>query len=147
VSKASKRKRGQEDVGSATPTIQSDPPGKRIDFHRACKKALLSFPESVRDGMVFVLRSVARGQSDALSAIAASHGYTGLTIKSLSPIRQKVAEICTQDGQHWYRLAYTTEFRDCVFAVHAFLKKSNQTSKEDRNLILQRVKAAAGVYR
>lgn len=125
----------------------SEPRERRLTYIPACKKKLLTFPEKIREGMAFALRSLSRNLGEALGATLVSHGYPGFDIKRLTSIHAKVAEIRAQDAQHWFRLAYTTEFPDCLFALHAFIKKTNGTAMQDRDLILQRAKAAAVLYR
>jgi phage-related protein len=120
---------------------------RRLAYMPACKKMLLTFPEKIREGMAFALRSLSRNPSEVLGATLLRHGYPGFDIKRLTSIRAKVAEIRAQDAQHWFRLAYTTEFQDCLFALHAFLKKTNDTAMQDRDLILQRARGAAVLYR
>lgn len=141
------KKKAKDQADQGVPAKASEHRERRLVYMPACKKVLLTFPEEVREGMAFALRSLSRNPGDALGATLASHGYSGFDIKSLASIRAKVAEIRTQDARHWYRLAFSTEFADCLFALHAFLKKTNDTSRQDRDVILQRAKAAAVLYR
>ena len=117
---------------------------KRVEILPPCARDLSKWPEHVKDGMVFGLTGIARGQiNDALYAFLTEHGYAGFNIKNLNAIRKKTFELRAQDAAHWYRLAYTTEFRDVVYALHAFLKTTNQISPKDRDTIVERIKQLA----
>ena len=56
-----------------------------------------------------------------------------------------VVEIVEDDDGSTYRAVYTVRFRDAVYVLHAFQKKSKKgvaTPKADVDLIKQRLKAA-----
>lgn len=65
--------------------------------------------------------------------------------KPLKSLGARVLELIDEDGHGTYRTVYSVQFRDAVYVLHAFQKKSKRgikTPKRDLDLIRQRVKTA-----
>lgn len=119
---------------------------KKLKYQPKCKKDLEKFPPNVRDGFVLMLRSACREQSDVLDRLYNENSISGFKTNNLSNLYRNTWEIKKQDGQHFFRLAYSN-YRECVFALHAFLKKTNKTERRDHDTIQERAKRAAESYR
>jgi phage-related protein len=131
----------------ATRLNKSNHAARRALFYLpGCRRDLSKFPQSVRDAIGYMLLAIAHNFDETLSAVQENHSYSGFDCKSLKGMHPKLWEIRKHDGQHGYRLVYSTEFRECMFALHAFLKQSMRTSKQDQQTILQRTKRAAVLY-
>lgn len=61
--------------------------------------------------------------------------------KPLKPVGPGAMELCTQDASGWYRVAFVANLDDAVHVLHAFQKKTNQTSKADIDLAKRRLSA------
>ncbi len=144
MSRKSARRRKPHDPVQPEATRPNGCQERKVEILPPCARDLSKWPEHVKDGMVFGLTGIARGQVDAaLYEYLADHGYHGFDIKTLKRIRKKTFELRAQDAARWYRLAYTTEFRDMVYALHAFLKQTNTISNKDRDTIVERIKQLA----
>ncbi len=101
------------------------------------KKDLLKFPSDVRKEMghaLFIAQSGGKHKN-----AKSLHGFTGA----------KVIEIVHDDAQGTYRTVYTVQFKEIVLVLHAFQKKSKtgkKTTKQDMDLVLQRLKEAKSLY-
>ena len=65
--------------------------------------------------------------------------------KPLKGFDARVLELVDEDDRGTYRTIYSLQFRDSVYVLHAFQKKSKrgiETPKRDLELIRQRLKAA-----
>ena len=61
-----------------------------------------------------------------------------------------VLEVVENHDGNTYRAVYTVKFTDAVFVLHAFQKKSKKgiaTPKPEIDLVKQRLKAAAELYK
>ena len=59
-------------------------------------------------------------------------------------------EVIQNDGNGTYRTMYTVQFEEIVYVLHAFQKKSKsgiKTTKQDMDLVEQRLKAAEQKYK
>ncbi|MBV6785181.1 type II toxin-antitoxin system RelE/ParE family toxin [Xanthomonas campestris pv. uppalii] len=88
------------------------------------------FPEEVRKEAGKELRSVQFGEepkdADGLSS-AVGHG---------------AFEIRFRDKDGWYRVILVTKFEKSIYVLHAFKKKTNQTSDSDIQIAKSRYAAA-----
>lgn len=96
------------------------------------KKDLLSFPEEVVDDIGYALGAV----------------QLGGTLPSAKPWKAEgtgVFEIVADFRGATYRAVYTVRFKEAVYVLHCFQKKSPsgiRTAKTDIDLIHERLKAA-----
>ena len=60
--------------------------------------------------------------------------------KSMSDIGKGVEEIRIRDESGIYRVIYTARIADAVYVLHAYQKKTRQTSKRDIDTAKQRFK-------
>lgn len=93
-----------------------------------------SFPEDVREEVGYALY-LAQGRGKHISA------------KPLSGIGRgaSVMEIVTRDQTGTYRTVYTVQFRDLIYVLHAFQKKSIKgiaTPRQEIDLVKARLKLA-----
>jgi phage-related protein len=97
-----------------------------------------SFPSEVRLDIGYALHAAQKGETDP--AAKPLTGFGGHT----------VMEIVTPfDGDTW-RTIYTVRFRDVVYVLHAFQKKSKTgiaTPKSEIDLIRQRLAMAERLYK
>ncbi|MCE5316667.1 MAG: type II toxin-antitoxin system RelE/ParE family toxin [Parachlamydia sp.] len=110
---------------------------KELGWIASSKKDLLTFPQEIRKEMGHALYIAQNGgkHKDAKPL----KGFGGAN----------VLEVVQKDGEGTYRAMYTVQFEDVVYVLHAFQKKSKtgiKTSKQDLNLVAQRLKAAAYEY-
>ena len=82
---------------------------------------------------------------------AAQLGLTDPAAKSLKGFgRSQVVEITERYDTDAYRAVYTVQFRDVIYVLHVFQKKSKRgraTRQQDIELIKQRLKDAERDYR
>ncbi len=88
-------------------------------------KRLRVFPEDARQDAGYQLDKVQRGQQPD-------------DFKPMRSIGQGVEEIRVRDDSGAYRVIYTARMPDAVFVLHAFHKKTQQTSKVDIQMAKQR---------
>lgn len=111
---------------------------KPIQWVGSSRRDLKSFPVAVR-----------RHIGQALFAAQCGEEYP--SVKSLNGFSARsVLEIVAFDESGTYRAAYTVRFRDTIYVLHAFHKKSKTgiaTPQQDIVLIRQRLAAAEKDYR
>lgn len=102
------------------------------------RRDLKAFPPTVR-----------RQVGQALYAAQRFEEYP--TVKSLRGFgARSVLEIVASDATGTYRAVYTVKFRDAIYVLHAFQKKSKKgiaTPQKEIDLIHQRLAAAERHYR
>ena len=99
----------------------------------ASKRDLLAFPRSVQRSIGYALYAAQCGDQDP--AAKPLKGFGG----------RSVLEIIEDDIRGTYRAVYTVRFRDAIYVLHAFQKKSKkgiETPKQDIDLIHQRLTLA-----
>ncbi|MBX3492733.1 MAG: type II toxin-antitoxin system RelE/ParE family toxin [Parvibaculum sp.] len=107
-----------------------------LDWVGSSKKDFLAFPESVKDEM---------GNALGLAQFGGMHPKAK-PWKGLGP---GVLEIVENHDGDTYRAVYTVKFREVVYVLHAFQKKSPKgikTALGDVELIERRFKAARQDY-
>jgi len=107
---------------------------KPLAWLGSSKKDLMSLPMRVRKFFGHALDFAQRGQQhDAAKVLKGFGGGAG------------VLEIVERDQGNTYRAAYTVKFREAVFVLHVFQKKSKSgiaTPKPDLDIIRERLKVA-----
>ena len=108
-------------------------PGERpLDWIGSAKKDFLAFPATVKEEM-----------GNALGL--AQFGGTHPTAKPWKGQGPGVFELVERHDGNAYRAVYTVRFKEVVYVLHAFQKKSKsgiKTPQEDVKLIAQRLKRA-----
>jgi phage-related protein len=103
-----------------------------------CKKDLMSLPTGVRKFFGHALDFAQRGDQHGATKVLKGFGGSG------------VLEIVEHDQGNTYRAAYTVKFREAVFVLHVFQKKSKSgiaTPKPDMDIIRARLKVAEKLSR
>lgn len=111
---------------------------KRLLWIGHSRADLKEFPEQVRRSIGHALHLVQKKEIPEHTKVLSGFGHA------------KIWEIRENDPSGTYRAVYTVEFRDCVFVLHVFQKKSKTgiaTPKHDIDLIKQRLKTAQDLYR
>lgn len=100
------------------------------------KKDLLDLPASVRRFFGHALDFAQRGEQHAAAKVLKGFGGAG------------VLEVLEDDADGTYRAVYTVRFREAVFVLHVFQKKSKRgiaTPQADMEVIRQRLRVAGVV--
>jgi len=111
---------------------------KRLDFVGSSREDLKSFPEEVKDDFGYALCEGQIGKKPAAAKPLKGFGNAG------------VLEIRENFAGDTYRAVYTVTFKEVVYVLHCFQKKSKhgiKTPKQDIDLIRRRLKAAEEDYR
>lgn len=98
------------------------------------KKDLLELPVPVRRFFGHALDFAQRGEQHGAAKVLKGFGGAG------------VLEVVEDDADGTYRAVYTVRFREAVFVLHVFQKKSKRgiaTPQADMEVIRQRLKVAA----
>lgn len=109
---------------------------KPLDWVGSSKKDFLGFPESVKDEM---------GNALGLSQFGGKH-------PSAKPWKGQgagVFEVVDDHAGDTYRAVYTVRFKEVVYVLHAFQKKSPKgikTAQTDVDLVERRLKVAQQDY-
>lgn len=113
----------------ALPKPQPEPGAveKPIEFRGSALKDLRDFPKGVREDCGYQLYKVQIGaQPD--------------DFKPMAVIGKGVEEIRVKDEDGIFRVMYTARFEEAVYVLHAFQKKTQQTSPQDIELAKTRFK-------
>lgn len=98
------------------------------------KKDLLELPVRVRRFFGHALDFAQRGEQHGAAKVLKGFGGAG------------VLEVVEDDADGTYRAVYTVRFREAVFVLHVFQKKSKRgiaTPQADMEVIRQRLKVAS----
>lgn len=109
---------------------------KPLHWVGSSKKDLLRFPAEVVDNVGYALGAVQYG----------GHPPSAKVWKGLGT---GVLEIVEDDASGTYRTVYTVRFREAVYVLHAFQKKSPsgiRTAKTDVKLVRRRLSEAMRDY-
>ena len=104
----------------------------QVDWVDSTKKDLLGFPETVIDAIGYALS-------------IAQFGEKHRSAKPLKGLGSGVLEIIENHQGDTYRAAYTVRFKDRIYVLHCFQKKSKKgarTPRHDIDLIKDRLKDA-----
>lgn len=100
---------------------------KPVEFLGTALKDLKAFPEAPRREAGFQLDKV-------------QHGERPDDSRPMPIIGPGAAEIRIHDAAGAYRVVYVAKFDDAVYVLHAFQKKTQQTSQSDLDLARKRYK-------
>ena len=101
------------------------------------REVVRSFPKEVRDATGFGLFQAQRGGKHVSAKPLKGFGGAG------------VLEVVEDHHGNTYRAVYTVKFREAVYALHAFQKKSKKgitTPKQEIELVKERPRRAAEHY-
>ena len=110
---------------------------KRLHWVSSSKKDVLGFPDQVRHDVGYMLWLAQLGDK-GINAVPMV-GFGGAS----------VLEVVVDDHGNTYRAVYTVRFRQAVYVLHAFQKKSKRgiaTPQPDIDLIRSRLKVAERHY-
>jgi phage-related protein len=110
---------------------------KELIWVASSKKDLKKFPEDVQDTMGYGLLDAQEGKKHEKAKPL--QGFGGADI----------LEIIDEDQSGTYRTVYAVRFKEVVFVLHAFQKKSKQgieTPQQEIELIKNRLKQALEEY-
>ena len=99
---------------------------KSISWEGNSLNQLRSFPEKPRAQMGFQLHLVQQGLDPT-------------NWKPFRTIGPGVKEICIHADSE-YRILYIANFAECIYVLHAFIKKSKKTEKRDIEIARKRYK-------
>jgi phage-related protein len=111
-----------------------EPPSpKPIHWVGSSRKDLKAMPEDVKDVFGSALLDAQYGDVPAGARPFGEH------------VSREVMKLVQDDDGDTYRAAYTVAFAECVYVLHAFMKKSKsgiKTPQPDKDLIERRLKFA-----
>lgn len=99
----------------------------------SAKKDLLAMPEAVVDLVGYALHLAQTGLKHPQTKVLKGFGSAG------------VLEVVEDDDGNTYRAVYTVRFKNAVYVLHCFQKKSHkgiETPKRDLDLIEKRLRIA-----
>ena len=99
---------------------------KPISFEGSSLDNLRDFPRGVKDDLGYQLYKVQIGEQPD-------------DFKPMSRVGPGVEEIRVKDDDGIYRAIYTARFDEAVYVLHAFEKRSQQTSQKDIDLAKERL--------
>lgn len=102
---------------------------KRVRFVGSAQRDLAAFPKAARARAGFELFAVQMGREPA-------------DWKSMPGVGAGACEIRVRDTTGAWRVIYVALFRDAVYVLHAFQKKSQKTSRTDLDLAKDRYRVA-----
>ena len=111
---------------------------KPIIWVGSSKEDLSSFPEEVKQDIGYALEEVQKGCQPLSAKPLKGFGGSG------------VVELVDRFDGNTYRAVYAVKFRDAVYVLHCFQKKSKsgiKTPTQEMDLIKRRLKAAEEDYR
>ena len=101
---------------------------RRIEFIGRSREDLRDFPDAAR-----------RQAGQQLDLV--QHGEEPLDWKPMKTIGPGVNEIRLRDESGAYRVIYVAKFKDAVYVLHCFEKKSQKTSRGDLDIATARYRA------
>ena len=111
---------------------------KPLNFVASSREDLREFPEEVREDMGYALFEAQKGGRPVSARPLKGFGGAG------------VLEIIENCSGGTYRAVYTVKYRDVVYVLHCFQKKSRhgiKTPKQEMDLIYDRLKMAEADYK
>ncbi|MCT1639194.1 type II toxin-antitoxin system RelE/ParE family toxin [Dietzia cinnamea] len=100
-----------------------------VEFIGSSLDDLRSFPKDARDECGHGIYLVQQGEMPK-------------SFKSMSQVGSGCYELRVQENDSWFRVFYVATLGETVWILHAFQKKSNQTSKRDIDIGKSRFKEA-----
>ena len=110
---------------------------KRVDFVGSAREDLREFPDEVKQDIGSALFEAQQGGKPAAAKPLKGFGGAG------------VLEIIDNFDGDTYRAVYTVRFKDVIYVLHCFQKKSKsgiKTPQQDIDLIKQRLRMAEQEY-
>ena len=110
---------------------------KSLDFIGSSREDLREFPDEVKQDIGYALFEAQKGQTPFAAKPLKGFGGAG------------VLEIIERFDGETYRAVYTVKFREVIYVLHCFQKKSKsgiKTPQQDIELIYRRLKAAQEDY-
>jgi phage-related protein len=111
---------------------------KPLHWIKGCLKSVQEFPEEVQHEVGFSLQRAQKGGKAANAVPLVGFGSS------------KVLEVIIDESGDTFRAIYTVKFKEAVYALHAFQKKSKrgrETPRSEMELIKSRLKFAEAHYR
>ena len=111
---------------------------KPLDFIGSSREDLKEFPDEVKQDIGYALFEAQQGQKSEAAKPLRGFGGGG------------VLEIIERFDGETYRAVYTVKFREVVYVLHCFQKKSKsgiKTPQQDLELIQRRLRAAEEDYK
>jgi phage-related protein len=118
--------------------MTDEPPLKPVVWVGSSREDLREFPDPVQDHMGYALYLAQRGGKHRDTKPLTGFGGAG------------VVEIIKDYRGDTFRAAYTLRYREAVYVLHAFQKKSKtgrETPRRDKELIEQRLREAERIAR
>jgi len=109
------------------PQPDPQPLEKPIEFRGSSLRDLRGFPKGIREDCGYQLHKVQIGEQPD-------------DFKPMAIIGKGVEEIRVKDEDGTFRVMYTARFEEAVYVLHAFQKKTEQTSARDIELAKNRFK-------
>jgi phage-related protein len=112
-------------------------PAKTVRWIASSRKDLQSLPKAVRETIGYALWESQEGKLPLHAKVL--HGFAGASVVQIRAAHEGNA----------YRAVYTSRFREFVYVLHVFQKKSKKGSKtppEVMKLIRERLKEAENQY-
>ncbi len=106
---------------------------KPLEWVGSAKKDLLAMPEAVVDLVGYALHLAQTGLKHPQAKVLKGFGSAG------------VLEVVEDDDGNTYRAVYTVRFKNALYVLHCFQKKSHkgiETPKRDLDLIEKRLSMA-----
>jgi phage-related protein len=106
---------------------------KPLEWAGSAKKDLLAMPEAVIDIMGYALPLAQHGLKHDQAKVLKGFGSAG------------VLEVVEDDDGNAYRAVYTVRFKNAVYVLHCFQKKSHKgisTPKHEMDIVEARLKSA-----
>ena len=111
---------------------------KPLDFIGSSREDLREFPDDVKQDIGYAFFEAQKGQRSEAAKPLKGFGGAG------------VLEIIERFGGDTYRAVYTVKFREVVYVLHCFQKKSTsgiKTPRQDIELIQRRLRVAEEDYK
>ena len=111
---------------------------KPLDFIGSSREDLREFPDEVKQDIGYALFEAQKGQTSESAKPLKGFGGAG------------ILEIIERSDGDAYRAVYTVKFREVVYVLHCFQKKSKsgiKTPQQDIELIHRRLRVAEEDYR
>ena len=109
------------------PQPEPAPVEKPLEFRGSALKELRDFPKGIREDCGYQLYKVQIGEQPD-------------DFKPMAIVGKGVQEIRVKDEDGIFRVIYTAKFEEAVYVLHAFQKKTEQTSPQDIELAKTRFK-------
>ena len=110
---------------------------KPVDFIGSSREDLREFPDEVKQDMGYALFEAQKGRTSEAAKPLRGFGGAG------------ILEIIERFDGNTYRAVYAVKFREVVYVLHCFQKKSKsgiKTPQQEINLIRRRLRVAEEAY-